>query len=81
MQRVLLGLAVVALLAGCASGQSTSLNGVSIESAPRAINHLFGEFDNLVDKANASINASLNDGSNQADGGEAATGQPPAAGR
>lgn len=81
MQRVLLGLAVAALVAGCASGQSTSVNGVSIESAPRAINHLFGEFDNLVDKANASINASLNDGSDTAGGGAAAGQAPAAAGR
>ncbi|AUL48349.1 lipoprotein [Bordetella trematum] len=81
MQRVLLGVAVVALVAGCASGQPTSVNGVSIESAPRAINHLFGEFDNLVDKANASINASLNDGSSQAGDGAGAAGQPPASGR
>ncbi|WP_165720775.1 hypothetical protein [Bordetella trematum] len=81
MQRVLLGVAVVALVAGCASGQPTSVNGVSIESAPRAINHLFGEFDNLVDKANASINASLNDDSSQAGDGAGAAGQPPASGR
>lgn len=81
MQRVLLGVAVVALVAGCASGQPTSVNGVSIESAPRAINHLFGEFDNLVDKANASINASLNDGGSQAQDGAGAAGQPPASGR
>ncbi len=81
MQRVLLGVAVVALVAGCASGQPTSVNGVSIESAPRAINHLFGEFDNLVDKANASINAALNDGSSQDRDEAGAAGQPPASGR
>lgn len=64
MPRIIGVVAVLMALAGCASDQSASLNGISIESAPRALNHLFGEFDGLVDRANRSINESLNDGSN-----------------